>query len=102
MTTDGTEIFSTSDFHFQDSSRIRKPGKYKSICKVPGKLLNAGNFIASVDFDIPFVKAFFIGLPITFTISELIFNQLGLTIASRPPGVIHPMLKWEIQDSLDF
>ncbi len=98
MTTDGTVIFCTSDFNFQPPSRLRNPGKYKSICLVPGKLLNAGNYIARVDFDIPFVKAFFIGLPITFTISELIYNQLGVTIASRPPGVIHPFINWKIQN----
>jgi lipopolysaccharide transport system ATP-binding protein len=97
MTTDGTVVFSTSDFNFQSSSRLRQPGQFRSICIVPGRLLNAGNYIARIDFDIPFNKAYFIGLPITFTISELIYNQLGVTIASRPPGVIHPFIQWEIQ-----
>jgi lipopolysaccharide transport system ATP-binding protein len=96
-TTDGTAVFSSSDFNVQPTSRLRNPGIYKSICKIPGKLLNAGNYVASIDFDIPLSRAIIIGLPVTFTISELLYNQLGLTIASRPPGVIHPFLNWEIQ-----
>jgi len=97
LTTDGNVIFSTSDFNFQPPARLRNPVNYKSICLVPGILLNAGNNIERVDFDIPFTKAFFIGLPITFTISELIYNQFGLTIASRTPGVVHPFINWEFQ-----
>jgi lipopolysaccharide transport system ATP-binding protein len=98
ITPDGTEVFSSSDFNFQSSDRYRQPGRYKSICTIPGRLLNAGNYILVVDFDIPQQKAIIMGLNVMFTISELIYNQLGITIASKPAGIVHPFLEWEIQE----
>jgi lipopolysaccharide transport system ATP-binding protein len=97
ITTDGTYIFSSSDFNFQLPSRIRSAGRYKSICHIPGKLLNAGNYNALIDFDIPRRRALIMGLPVTFTVTELIYNQLGITNASKPAGVIHPFLNWEVK-----
>jgi hypothetical protein len=96
FTSDGTEVISSSDFHVQPSSRVRKPGHYKSVCIIPGSLLNLGTYLATIDFDIPKVKALVMDLPMAFTISELSFNQLGITIANRPAGVVHPLLNWDI------
>ncbi|GAA4753252.1 ABC transporter ATP-binding protein [Flavisolibacter ginsenosidimutans] len=96
FTTDGLEIISTSDFNFQDASRLRKPGLYKSVCIVPKHLLNLGTLIAKVDFDIPKTKAILMDIPVSFTVSELAFNQLGITATNRPAGVVHPYMKWEI------
>ena len=96
FTPDGVEIFSTSDFNFQPSGRIRIPGKYRSICYIPGKLLNAGNYVGRIDFDIPKMKPILMGTGFSFTISELMYNQLGITIASRPAGIVHPYLEWKI------
>ncbi|HVF81367.1 MAG TPA: hypothetical protein VM884_05515, partial [Flavisolibacter sp.] len=98
VTPDGTEIFSSSDFSFQSDSRTRMPGRYISTCHIPGGLLNLGNYIAMIDFDVPKIKAILMGLPVTFSISELSYNQLGITIANRPTGVIHPFLEWEIKN----
>lgn len=97
FTLDGTNVFSTSDFGFQDASRLRKKGLYKSTCFLPGSILNAGRYIARIDFEVPKIKALITGISISFTISELIYNQLGITIASKPPGVIHPYLNWEVK-----
>ena len=99
FTPDGTEVLSSSDFDFQNSSRVRTPGHYKSICTIPGRLLNVGSYIAVVDFDVPQVKSIVMGLSVTFTVSELIYNQLGITIAHKPTGLVHPFLEWEINQS---
>lgn len=95
-TTDGIELISSSDFNFQPPSRIRKPGHYKSVCIVPKHLLNLGTLVAKVDFDIPKMKALLMDIPVSFTVSELAFNQLGITMGNRPAGVVHPYLEWEV------
>jgi len=97
LTSDGTNIFSSSDYGFQQDSRLRVPGRYKSICHIPGSLLNAGVYAATVDFDVPITRSIIMSLPVSFTISELIYNQLGNTYASKPGGVVHPFLKWEVK-----
>ncbi|MFT3846461.1 MAG: ABC transporter ATP-binding protein [Lacibacter sp.] len=96
LTSDGVNVFSTSDFNFQESSRLRTPGHYTSHCYIPGKLLNAGVYVASVDFDVPVTRGIINGLKVVFTISELIYNQLGITMANKPAGVVHPYLEWEV------
>lgn len=96
FTSDGIEIISSSDFLVQPESRIRKPGAYKTVCKIPGRLLNLGTHVATVDFDIPRMRALIMSLPVSFTISELSFNQLGITTTNRPAGVVHPFLEWEV------
>lgn len=96
LTLDGVEIFCTSDFNFQPANKIRNPGKYTSICYLPGKLFNTGNYVAQIDFDIPKTKAVIMGLSVTFSISETSFNQLGIVTSLRPPGIIHPFLSWTI------
>lgn len=96
FTTDGLEIISTSDFNFQPPSRVRKPGRYKSVCIIPKHLLNLGTLIAKIDFDVPKTKALLMDIPVSFTVSELAFNQLGITSTNRPAGVVHPYMEWEI------
>lgn len=96
VTNEGIEVFSTSDFSFQDPSRLRPEGEYSSICHIPGKLLNTGNYTIHVDFDVPKTRAILTGFTISFAIAELIYNQLGFTNASKPGGIIHPFIEWEI------
>ena len=96
FTSDGIEIISSSDFLVQPPSRIRKPGNYKTVCTIPGKLLNLGVHVATIDFDIPKTRALIVTLPVSFTISELSFNQLGITMTNRPAGVVHPFLDWQV------
>ncbi len=96
ITNEGTAVLSTSDFGFQDPSRFRAEGEYTSICHIPGKLLNTGNYTIHVDFDVPKTRAILTDLTISFTIAELIYNQLGFTNAIKPGGIIHPFIEWEI------
>lgn len=96
FTSDGIEIISSSDFLVQPDSRLRKPGPYKSVCKIPARLLNLGSHTATIDFDVPRMRAIVMTLPVSFTISELSFNQLGITTTNRPAGVVHPFLDWQV------
>lgn len=96
-TSDGVHIFSTSDYLFQSEDRVRAAGTYKSTCIIPGKLLNAGAYTITIDFDVPMNRALIMGIPVRFTVTELFYNQLGKTISSKPPGVIHPEIAWKIE-----
>jgi lipopolysaccharide transport system ATP-binding protein len=96
MSYDGTEVFSTSDFGYQHESRIRKPGKYCSYFTIPGNILNISRYHISVDIDIPMIKSIVLSETVSFSINELISNEMGLTIARKPSGVIHPVYRWSI------
>lgn len=96
LTSEGISVFTTSDFNFQDISRLRTAGNYKSVCHIPGKLLNAGAYNMILDFDVPKSRAILTGINVGFVVSELMYNQLGFTFASKPPGVVHPYLEWTI------
>jgi lipopolysaccharide transport system ATP-binding protein len=96
LTSEGISVFTTSDFNFQDISRLRTAGNYKSVCYIPGKLLNAGAYNMILDFDVPKSRAILTGINVGFVVSELMYNQLGFTFASKPPGVVHPYLEWTI------
>lgn len=93
---DGTEVFISSDFLAQPSNRTRPAGMYRSICRIPGNLLNAGNYVVSVDFEIPMTRIILHDQRVGFTIPELSVNQLWRTHSASPPGVIHPTLEWRI------
>jgi lipopolysaccharide transport system ATP-binding protein len=95
LTPDGTEVFASSDFR-STTHNIRTTGKYSSRCKIPPYLLNRGSYIISIDFDIPMHRSIISNQRINFTVSELSKNQLGLTRAPSPAGVIHPILQWKV------
>jgi lipopolysaccharide transport system ATP-binding protein len=97
MSFDGTEIFSTSDFKYQNENRLREPGKYKSSFTIPGRVLNISRYYVSIDIDIPMTKSIVLSQIISFAIDELIHNELGMTIARKPSGVIHPVYKWTVE-----
>lgn len=93
---DGEEVFSTSDYNYYNSSRLRDPGIYTSVVKIPRRLLNVSRYYIAVDIDIPKEKAFVIAQTVSFNIDELIYNELGVTNAKKPSGVIHPVLEWKV------
>jgi lipopolysaccharide transport system ATP-binding protein len=96
FTDDGVEVLATSDFHQQGERRIREPGDYISVCLIPGGLLNTGRYTISIDADIPRIASLARDIQLGFDIEELAINQLGITIANRPSGVIHPHLRWTL------
>lgn len=93
---DGEEVFSTSDFNHYNTNRVRTPGVYMSVVKIPKRLLNVSKYYVSVDLDIPSERAIVLSQTVAFSIDELIFNELGITNARKPSGVIHPVLEWNV------
>ncbi len=96
LNTDGVQIFSTSDYLFQSNMGLREAGSYKSICHIPGDFMTIGKYSVSVDFEIPMERAIFSNQRLSFEVTELSTNQLGHTRTSKPPGVIHPILEWDV------
>ncbi|MEO7366990.1 MAG: ABC transporter ATP-binding protein, partial [Gemmatimonadaceae bacterium] len=96
FTDEGVEVLATSDFHSGGDRRVRQTGVYQSKCIIPGGLLNMGRYTISVDADIPRVATLIRDVQLSFEIDDLAFNDLGITIASKPSGVIHPHLHWTV------
>ncbi|WP_442918158.1 ABC transporter ATP-binding protein [Magnetococcus sp. PR-3] len=93
---DGVNIFCTSDFLFQNPERLRPKGRYKSVCHIPGELMNLGTYEASVNMEVPMERGIIMDQRVNFTYHELSVNQLGRTRGAKPPGLLHPLLAWEI------
>ncbi|ABK44926.1 ABC transporter related protein [Magnetococcus marinus MC-1] len=93
---DGVEIFSSSDYLFQKADRLRPKGRYKSVCHIPGGLMSFAQYIGSVDFEIPGERGILMDQKISFAYSEISVNQYGQTRSPAPPGLIHPLLTWDI------
>ena len=94
---DGTDVFSSSDYLFQENDNLRVKGHYRSICCIPKNLMTIGAYTVSVDLEIPMERAIFSDQRVSFSINELAINQLGRTLASKPLGVVHPLIDWKIQ-----
>lgn len=94
---EGIDVFCTSDYLFQDASRLRCKGTYTSVCHIPGGLMTSGHYLIQVDFEVPKERQVLRSVTVGFQISELTQNQLGPTFAAKPRGVIHPQLEWEIR-----
>ena len=94
---DGSLVLSTSDFNDQPEDRLRQPGRYESIVRLPHDFLNIGKYVASVDYDIPLAASLLPENRVGFYVEELSANHLGLTHSPRPAGAIHPKLDWTIQ-----
>lgn len=93
----GDEIFYTSDYLFFDKSIARPAGNYESMCKIPGNFLNAGKYYIRVSVDVPKDRVL---IPVTetigFTVSELMYDQMGVSLNGVPKGLIHPKLDWQV------
>ena len=94
--TDGAHVFSVSDFNHQPPARTRSAGSHVSRLKIPGDFLNTGKYSVMIDLDIPLQAPLIMGLELAFVVDDLHENHLGLTQNPRPPGAIHPALKWEL------
>ncbi|OQX82488.1 MAG: ABC transporter ATP-binding protein [Bacteroidetes bacterium 4484_276] len=96
--TRGDEILYSSDFFGWKNGVPRPKGVYQSICKIPGNFLNAHKYLIKVVVDVPKDR---VVIPqtetISFTISELEYDQLGISLSGLPRGLIHPKLEWEVK-----
>lgn len=93
----GDEIFYTSDYTFADKTVPRPAGEYTSVCKIPGNILNAGKYYIRASVDVPKDRLLIpVTETITFTITELMYDQMGVSLNGVPKGIIHPKLEWEV------
>jgi lipopolysaccharide transport system ATP-binding protein len=93
---EGIEIFSTSDFYFQPDDKMRPSGDYASKCCIPTNFLTLGSFYIQFDFEIPQDRMILPSQRLSFEVSDLVRNQLGRISATKPLGVVHPLLQWEV------
>lgn len=96
-TTRGDEVFYSSDFVGWDRGMPRPPGTYESICEIPENFLNAHKYYVRVLIDVPKDRVL---IPqtetISFTITELEYDQMGISLSGLPKGIIHPKLNWSV------
>ena len=97
MACDGTVVISSSDMMSDIENSPRQIGRYVSRCSIPPLLLNRMQYVVRVDFEIPRTGNLLSGYHVAFDVSELTVNQLGRTISPSPPGIVHPILDWEVK-----
>ena len=92
---DGVDIAYSSDFHSNPREEWRNEGEYCASCRVPANFFNRGQYSFHVAFDVPRERTVLdCKEEIGFVISELSCNQLGITLAPQPSGLIHPQFEW--------
>ncbi|MDB6052818.1 MAG: transporter ATP-binding protein [Verrucomicrobiales bacterium] len=96
---DGVDLFESSDIRvFDKESDLRPAGSYVSRCRLPGNFFNLSSYKISIAADVPGQRMLLeLSEEITFSISELYNNQLGVTRTGKPAGVIHPTLDWSVK-----
>jgi lipopolysaccharide transport system ATP-binding protein len=97
QTTDGIELFESSDFLESAANNPRSPGRYVSAAAIPAHLLNAGAYLLSVGAEIPNEKELIHRCTVRFAIEELACNQMGISLHGKPPGALHPRLEWSVR-----
>ncbi|MDR3567107.1 MAG: ABC transporter ATP-binding protein [Syntrophobacteraceae bacterium] len=95
LTAEGTTVFVSGDREdVEGAAGLRMRGRYTSRCKVPGFLLNSGEYSLSAASDmrgseIIFVKENALGFTIELT-------QIPLHSQARPSGILSMPLEWKI------
>jgi len=64
--------------------------------RIPGSLLVSGRYMVEISAEIPRVMDLISGQICSFEIDEMAHDCWGPKRAARIPGVIHPVLDWEI------
>lgn len=97
ISNEGSIILLTHDLENTENRELKNnPGKYKSVCRMPGGLLNEGNFGIALSVDIPFEKViFYYDTLINFSAHRLEKDQLERREKSE--GLIKTDIDWEIQ-----
>jgi lipopolysaccharide transport system ATP-binding protein len=94
LTQEGEAAFTATDHLFQQETQM--PGIYKTVCHVPGGLLNRRNYAVKVQCDIPGERYILPGA------EYLSFNVGGVGNQSSNfpepwPGVVCPRVEWKVQ-----
>jgi lipopolysaccharide transport system ATP-binding protein len=91
----GEIIFYSGDVNLaSEKIYVRKPGRYKSTCNIPGYLLNQGNYSISLFGHIPGVKILVNEEPV---INFEIAQKENIGGYGKQPGTIRPLFEWNIE-----
>ncbi|MGA1867621.1 MAG: ABC transporter ATP-binding protein [bacterium] len=93
LSSNGTIVLCTGDGD-NEYGKIREPGLYRSRCKIPKNLLNSGTYLVKLNGHIPRVKILF---PDEILLPFTVIQSIELGGYGRRPGVIRPILDWEIR-----
>ena len=94
FTEDGEIAFSTTDHSVRSGDE--SPGRYRSICTIPGMLLNRRRYVVAISCDIPGIRVI---IPRTECLTFSIVGQgnHGSYFPEVWPGVVCPSLTWRIE-----
>jgi lipopolysaccharide transport system ATP-binding protein len=94
LTQEGEAAFTATDHLFQQETQM--PGIYKSVCFIPGGLLNLRNYAVKVQCDIPGERYILPGAEyLSFNVGG-IGNQSS-TFPEPWPGVVCPRVEWKVE-----
>ncbi|MBW4575272.1 MAG: ABC transporter ATP-binding protein [Aphanothece sp. CMT-3BRIN-NPC111] len=89
----GTVVLTTWDTDKTNSrGKVRHPGKYSCVCKIPGFLLKPGYYSVTIGVNIPNVR----GLDRHDNIIGFEISTLGFNLSQGRLGVITPLLDWQV------
>jgi lipopolysaccharide transport system ATP-binding protein len=93
---DGTVLLASTDMDEGPEEMLREPGVYLSRCKVPGDLLNFGQYYVSVGCDFPMVRTHFVvDQGLAFRIEQT--GGAGGHISDGRSGMLRMRLPWRIE-----
>ena len=94
LNSEGIVAFSSTDHALRTESS--KPGLYKTVCIIPGELLNSGLYFLKIHIGCPGIKVLVQGQEfINFYVEKN--NQHGSTFPEKWPGIVAPKLNWFTQ-----
>jgi lipopolysaccharide transport system ATP-binding protein len=95
LTVEGVVVFVGGDNEdAQWLGKMRDCGRYKSVCKVPGRLLNSGPYTITVASDARNAQLLFVEeQALRFQVEP---TELPAHSSTRPAGVIAPFLEWRV------
>lgn len=88
---DGVIAFASTD-HLQKD--INVTGYYKTLCKIPGGLLNRGRYMVKIHAGIPNIKVLIPGREFISFLALGAGNH-GSNLPEKWPGVVAPKLEWQ-------
>jgi lipopolysaccharide transport system ATP-binding protein len=92
---DGTIVLQSCDGD-RTSNEARARGRHVSRCKIPGELLNEGQYFVSITADIPFERVLlFEQNALVLQVVEM--RNKGARPGERWPGVVRPEFQWQVE-----
>lgn len=93
-TPDGTVAFASTD-HDQQPAGLT-PGEHRSVCRIPGGLLNVGEYVVAVAVGIPGRKALIPSREVLRLTIQGLGNH-GSRFVETWPGAVCPRLEWWVE-----